>query len=182
MSKPRITRWASPAGALAALAFLAGCGGRGGEARDCAPPARLSAASGYCVPRYLSLKRGEVMARKGPGTDYPALWIYRAQGLPVQVVAETQDWRRICDADGGAAWVHRSMLDGRRTVIARGAAPTPLRKAPRADAPLAGLLNGRALADLDRCAGAWCKLKVRGLSGWAAAADVWGAAAAPQCR
>jgi len=182
MSKVRITRWAPAAGALAALALLAGCGGRGGEARDCAAPARLSEASGFCVPRYLSLKRGEVMARKGPGTDYPALWVYRAQGLPVQVVAETQDWRRICDADGAAAWVHRSMLDGRRTVIGLGAAPIPLRKAPRADAPLAGLLNARALADLDRCAGAWCKLKVGGLSGWAANASVWGAAPARQCR
>jgi SH3-like domain-containing protein len=161
---------------------LAACGGRGGDAKDCPPPGRLSAASGYCVPRYLSLKRGEVYARKGPGTDYPALWVYRVQGLPVQVVEETTDWRRICDPDGVASWVHRSMLDGRRTVMAVGAGPIALLKAPKASAAVAGLVNAQALASLDRCTGGWCRVKVGRLSGWAPGASVWGVASARQCR
>ena len=80
--------------ALAAIA-LASCGGHGGEGKDCPPAAHISVVSGFCVPRYVSLKRDKVYARKGPGVDYPALWIYRAKGLPVQVVAETLDWRRV---------------------------------------------------------------------------------------
>ena len=166
----------------AALIGLAACEGRGGEAKDCPAPAHISAASGFCVPRYLSLKRGEVFARKGPGTDYPAIWVYRAQGLPVQVVEETLDWRRVCDPDGGVSWVHRSMLDGRRMVMAVGAAPVALRAAPKASARIAGMVNGRALATLDRCVGAWCKVRVGGVSGWASASSVWGVAAARQCR
>ncbi|HEY5105684.1 MAG TPA: SH3 domain-containing protein [Caulobacteraceae bacterium] len=166
----------------AALIGLAACGGRGGEARNCQAPARISAASGFCVPRYLSLKRGEVFARKGPGADYPALWVYRAQGLPVQVVEETLDWRRVCDPDGAASWVHRSMLDGRRMVMTMGAVPVALRSAPRADARIAAMINGRALAALDRCAGDWCKVRVGAVSGWAAASSVWGSAPARQCR
>jgi SH3-like domain-containing protein len=164
----------------AALA-LAGCGARGGEDRACGPAGRATL-SGFCVPRWVSLKRGEVYGRKGPGKDYPTVWIYRVQGLPVQVVAETMDWRRICDPDGGAIWVHRSMVDGRRMVMARGAAPVTLRGAPRADASAKGFLNARALASLGRCQGGWCKVKAGGVSGWVAAADVWGTAAAPQCH
>ena len=121
--------------------------------------------SGFCVPRWVSLKRGEVYARKGPGGDYPALWVYRVKGLPVQVVAETTDWRRICDPDGGAAWVHRSMVDGRRTVMALGATPIPLLRTPGAGAAETGLLNGRALAGLRACQGAWCKVKAGGVTG-----------------
>jgi SH3-like domain-containing protein len=170
--------------ALALLSFLAlaACGGPGQEGKDCPPTARTSAVSGYCVPRYVSLKRDKVYARKGPGTDYPALWVYRAKGLPVQIVAETLDWRRVCDPDGGAVWVHRSMLDGRRTVEAMGPGPVSLLRAPKDGAPLAGLLNARALASLDRCAGGWCRLRVEGVTGWAAADRVWGVAPTPQCR
>jgi SH3-like domain-containing protein len=169
---------------LALLAFLplAACGGHGEEGKDCPPTARTSAVSGYCVPRYVSLKRDKVYARRGPGTDYPALWVYRARGLPVQIVGETLDWRRICDPDGGAVWVHRSMLDGRRTVEAVGPGPVSLLGSPREGAPLAGLLNARALASLDRCVGPWCRLRVQGVTGWASADRVWGVAPAPQCR
>jgi SH3-like domain-containing protein len=143
---------------------------------------RAHSVSGFCIPRYVSLKRGEVDGRKGPGMDYPPLWVYRVRGLPVQVVAETTDWRRICDPDGGAVWVHRSMIDGRRTVMALGATPIPLRRKPDADAPVTGLLNARALAGLDRCQAGWCRLKASGVSGWAEASRVWGVAEAPQCR
>ena len=117
------------------------------------------------MPRWVSLKRGEVYGRKGPGKDYPAVWVYRAPGLPVQVVGETTDWRRICDPDGGATWVHRSMVDGRRTIMATGATPTALRRAAKADAPVSGLLNGRALATLEKCQGGWCKVKAGGATG-----------------
>jgi SH3-like domain-containing protein len=160
---------------------LSACGDHAGEGKDCPAAMRAHSASGFCIPRYVSLKRGEVLGRKGPGMDYEALWIYRVRGLPVQVVAETTDWRRICDPDGGAVWVHRSMIDGRRTVMALGATPTTLYRKPGAGA-VAGLLNARALASLDRCEGEWCKVKAAGVSGWAQAGRLWGVAEGPQCR
>lgn len=134
------------------------------------------------MPRYLSLKHGEVFGRKGPGKDYPAAWVYRVQGLPVQVVAETTDWRRICDPDGGAVWVHRSMLDGKRTVMAVGEGPAPMHRAPRALAPTAGLLNVRSIASLGRCRNSWCKVKAGSVSGWVEADRLWGLSSARQCR
>jgi SH3-like domain-containing protein len=167
-------------GALSLL--LAGCGEHAGEGRDCPQAAWSKTVSGFCVPRWVSLKRGEVYGRKGPGADYPALWVYRVQGLPVQVVAETTDWRRICDPDGGATWVHRSMVDGRRMVMALGRAPVPLFKAPDGGGAEAGLLNGRALASLKSCQGPWCRVKAGGVSGWLGASQVWGLAPAAQCR
>jgi SH3-like domain-containing protein len=176
--------WAAPLACAvlgAAALALTGCG-RGGEGKDCAAGAKLSRSSGYCVPRYLSLKRGEVYARKGPGKDYAALWVYRAKGLPVQVVAETTDWRRICDPDGGAVWVHRTMLDGRRTVMAVAGKPVPLRREPRADSPADGLLNARALANYERSRGDWRRISVGGVTGWVTPAEVWGTSPEPQCR
>ncbi len=167
---------------VAAALALCACSGRTAEGGDCPPSARARSVSGFCVPRYVSLKRGEVYGRKGPGKDYPAVWIYRARGLPVQVVAETADWRRICDPQGGATWVSRAMVDGRRTVMSIGAGPLDLQKAARAGAPVAGVMVAGALADLDRCQGDWCRVRVGGVTGWAPASRLWGVAPAAQCH
>jgi SH3-like domain-containing protein len=165
-----------------AAAPLAACDRGEAEGGDCPAQVKAHTVSGFCVPRYVSLKRGEVYGRKGPGKDYPAVWIYRARGLPVQVVAETAEWRRICDPDGGATWIHRSMVDGRRTVLAIGPGPVSLLKTLKPGAPQAGLLAVRALAGLDRCEGGWCKVQVGGVTGWAPATRFWGVDAAAQCR
>ena len=173
-------------GPLAALGLasvaLAACGGHFGEGANCPPWARIKSVSGFCVPRYVSLKRNEVFGRKGPGKDYPAAWVYHVQGLPVQIVAETEEWRRICDPDGGVTWVNRSMVDGRRTVLATDKDPLPMHRAPKNEAPVVGLLNARAIAALGRCNGAWCKVKAGGVTGWIDGAHVWGLAEVRQCR
>ena len=169
-------------GCSALALALAGCGEHASEGKDCPLVERQRTSSGFCVPRWVSLKKGEVNARKGPGKDYPTIWTYHAKGLPVQVVAETEDWRRICDSQGVASWVSRAMVDGRRTVIVLGNMPLALHKQPLDTAPQAGALNAQTLASLDRCLGGWCKVKAAGLSGWTPALSLWGAASKAQCH
>ena len=170
------------AASLVTLLGLAACGDRGGEGADCPAGVKQQTPSGYCVPRYLSLKRGEVFGRKGPGKDYATLWVYHARGLPVQVVDETSDWRRICDPDGGAVWVASAMVDGRRTVMATGAGAVALRSDPSDSAGAAAYLRPRAVADLGRCKAAWCEVSADGARGWVKSSEVWGLAPLAQCR
>src|ERR1700741_4343563 len=87
--------------------------------------------SGLPVPRYVSLKFDKVNARSGPGDDPRLFWISRFRGLPVQVVAETAEWRRICDPEGELVWVHKRTTDGRRTAMNMQATPAPLRRRPK---------------------------------------------------
>ncbi|HUO12767.1 MAG TPA: SH3 domain-containing protein, partial [Caulobacteraceae bacterium] len=138
--------------------------------------------SGYCVPRYVSLKRAEVFGRKGPGTDYPTVFVYHARGLPVQVIDETTDWRRICDPDGTAVWVSSAMLDGRRTVLALGTMPIALRRSPSDGAPATAYLRPRSVAVLGAARGGWRQISVDGAAGWVKSSDLWGLAPAAQCR
>lgn len=163
-------------------ATLASCGGHVAEGTDCPAAERAKTISGFCVPRWVSLSHGEVMGRKGPGKDYPAMWVYRVDGLPVQIVAETQEWRRICDPDGGAAWVNRSEIDGRRMLMSRAATPTPIRRAANAASPVIAMLNPEALARLTRCHGDWCQVKVGRVQGLMTTDEAWGVAEARQCR
>jgi SH3-like domain-containing protein len=170
-------------GVLAAVAVaLAGCEGQGAEGGDCPSGVRQQTPSGYCVPRWLSLKRGEVFGRKGPGRDYPTVFVYHAKGLPVQVVDETADWRRICDPDGGQAWVASAMVDGRRMVMNAGREPLALRQGPSDQARTDAYLRARALAELGACRQGWCEVRASGAAGWVRAGEVWGLAPQPQCH
>jgi SH3-like domain-containing protein len=150
----------------------------------CGPVAAAERAtpSGYPVPRYVTLKFGKVNARAGPGDDHRLLWVYRTKGLPLQVVAETSEWRRVCDPDGGVAWVHKRVTDGRRAVINTTGRPAPLLRRPRAGAEPAAYLNVRAMASLVRCQKGWCTVKADGVSGWTPQGALWGTADAPQCH
>lgn len=138
--------------------------------------------SGLPVPRYVSLKFNEVNARGGPGDDYKLLWVYRTRGLPLQVVAETRDWRRVCDPEGGVAWVHRRTVDSVRTVMRTLPQPLALNRSPRTDSVPVATLAGRALAPLDVCRGGWCQIELAGRKGWVREGEVWGAADRMQCR
>jgi SH3-like domain-containing protein len=170
-------RRASIRSGLLALSLIALTGGSAhASASDRPTP------SGLPVPRYVSLKFGEVNARAGPGDDHRLLWIYRVKGLPVQVVAETAEWRRICDPEGGLAWVHRRTTDGRRMVLNTRARPVPLRRSPKAESHATAYLVARGLASLDRCKGGWCRVKADRATGWAPAWALWGASDAAQCR
>lgn len=158
-------------------AGIAACSPAGGEAQ-----AERPTPSGYPVPRYLVLKFDTVNARAGPGDDHRVLWVYHARGLPVQVIAETREWRQVCDPDGGVAWVHRRVTDGGRNVIRLAETPLPLRKRPREGAEVSAYLNARALAALDRCEGGWCRLSIDRVRGWVPEGEVWGVDEAVQCR
>ena len=155
---------------------LGGCKGQHGQAQGRVTP------SGLPVPRYVSLKFAEVNARGGPGDDYKLLWVYRAKGLPLQVIEETPQWRRVCDPTGAVAWVKATGVDGRRTVIRLKAEQLPLLDKPAEGSKIDSILAARAATFLDRCAKGWCKLKGKGGGGWAPAAELWGAADERQCR
>ena len=69
------------------------------------------------MPRYSSLRYDKVNGRAGPSLDYPVTWTYERLGLPVVIVRESQEWRKIRDPQGDEVWVHRRMLAADRTAI-----------------------------------------------------------------
>src|SRR5213075_1544869 len=73
--------------------------------------------SGLPVPRYVSLKSDHVKVRAGPTKDNEVAWIYTRAGLPVEITAEFENWRRVRDSEGSESCVYHSMLSGRRTAV-----------------------------------------------------------------
>ena len=149
-----------------------------------APPALAEKAPppGPTTPRYAALKVAPVNARGGPGEDYKALWTFQAKGVPLQIVEESGDWKRVCDPEGGLGWVRARALDGRHRVIRTTASDLPMRRGPSMDAKITAILAAHATADLSICKAGWCRINVDHAVGWVRAGEVWGTADAPQCK
>lgn len=131
------------------------------------------AESGFEVPRFVSLRSGEVNVRTGPGRRYPILWVFQRRYLPVEIIAEFETWRRIRDREGAVGWVHQSTLTGRRSVIVSQRTRT-LRRKPAADAPAVARAEAGVIAHLLKCRGAWCRIETEGYKGWLMRTGLWG--------
>lgn len=131
--------------------------------------------SGLPLPRFVSLRAGEVNMRTGPGVQYPVEWVYQRQNLPVEVIAEFKTWRKIRDSQGTQGWVHQSMLGNRRTVIVTGGMRI-MRDGPDAKARAVAYLEPGVVATLMNCpeSAGWCRIETAGIEGWLRRVDFWG--------
>jgi len=137
--------------------------------------------TGLEVPRWVSLKSSEVRARQGPGLDYRILWEYRASGLPVQVIAETREWRKICDPEGSVAWIHRSVASGRRSVFNTTASEVMIHAGRSDTSAVRARLSARALVSLDECEDGWCRVRASKIRGWIREGTLFGTQATALC-
>jgi SH3-like domain-containing protein len=142
------------------------------------PAADVGPVSGLPMPRFVSLKTDRVNVRQGPTRDQTVSFIFQRAGLPVEVVAEFENWRRVRDSEGAEGWVMQSMLSGRRTaLVSPWTKDKPLALLSRADQeskPIAMLEPG-VLASIKTCAGEWCRITGAGFDGWIEQQKLWGA-------
>lgn len=125
------------------------------------------------LPRFVSLRSSTVNLRTGPGTQYPIIWVFVREGLPVEVVAEFDTWRKIRDIDGAEGWVHQNLLAGTRSAIILGDVRTLLRTPDLAGVPVL-LAEPGVIARLLACNIAWCRLEIDGRRGWLPREQIWG--------
>ena len=139
---------------------------------------QVGSATGLPVPRYVSLKSEHVNLREGPSKDHATKWIYQRAGLPVEITAEYEIWRRIRDSEGAEGWVLHSLLSGKRTVLVspwkKDAPPFPLHAEPGDDANITAKLSPGVIAGVKKCDGTWCRLKGEGYDGYMAQTNLWG--------
>jgi len=141
--------------------------------------------SGLPLPRFASLKSGKVNVRVGPGTDFKIDWQYQKIGLPMEIIQEFDNWRKVRDPEGNEGWVLHSLLSGRRTAVIKpweqdkqnGLAD--LKQNPEANAGITARLQPGVVAGVRSCTENWCQLSVmdnekRTLQGYVEKAALWG--------
>jgi len=152
-------------------ATLAGIAYAAGET----PPGSVS---GLPVPRFVSLKSDRVNVRSGPNKDQDVRWVYTRAGMPVEITAEFENWRRIRDWEGAEGWVYHSLLSGKRSAVV---VPTlkddlvPLYDSADVGSGVTAKLQSGVLGTLKSCNGLWCEFNGKNFSGWIRQERLWGA-------
>jgi SH3-like domain-containing protein len=130
------------------------------------------------VPRFVSLKSDKVNVRRGPSTDQAIVWVFSRAGLPVEVIAESDNWRRVRDSEGADGWVFHSLLSARRTVLvspwSNNEESVPLYSSRSANSRAVAALQAGVLGNVMSCDGEWCKLSVDDYSGFVQQDKLWG--------
>lgn len=136
--------------------------------------AAAAQSTGLPLPRFVSLASDEINVRTGPGRMHPIRWVFTRRGVPVQIVEEAQDWRRIVDHEGETGWIHASLLSSRRTILVTGDT-RPLRRTPRHDARIVAMVEPLVIGNLLNCERNWCLIEVDSRRGWLERGQFYGA-------
>lgn len=128
--------------------------------------------TGLPVPRFVSLKFSNVNGRNGPSEEQSIVWNYVREGLPVEIIAETADWRMVRDPSGEETWMHRRTLIGTRTVITQ--AELMLYNQRDEDSIPQARAEAGAILQLEDCREGWCELSSGRLKGWTRGEALWG--------
>ena len=140
-------------------------------------PAKALGPSGLPIPRFVSLKAEKVNVRRGPSSDHGVAWVFQRKGLPVEIVAEFETWRRIRDSDGAEGWILQNMLSGRRTAVM---APWKREESillydrPSPTGGIVAKLSSGVLGEVWSCTGEWCEVTAGGYGGYVEQSQIWG--------
>lgn len=125
------------------------------------------------ILRYVSLRVSKANLRQGPSYSHRILWIYRHKGYPFAVINEFDSWRKLLTPDGSVGWMSSVMLSDRRTVLVTGKGRVPIHAKAGGDKVIA-LADPGAVAELEACAPAECRISGGNIDGWISKARIWG--------
>lgn len=138
---------------------------------------RIVGPSGLPLPRFVSLKADKVNVRRGPSSDHQVSWMFQQKGLPVEVVAEFDNWRRIRDSEGEEGWVLQNLLSGKRTALVapwRAGQTLPMYSKPGGKGTLVARVSTGVVGEVESCSGEWCDISAGGYDGYIEQNMLWG--------
>jgi SH3-like domain-containing protein len=168
-----VTRW------LLVVLAMTWCGAAvAAEGPAEAPPNEQASGKpdGLPLPRFVSLRPDSVNLRVGPSARYPIEWIYVRRGLPVEIIAEFDTWRRIKDPAGTEGWVHSSMVSGKRTAMVTGEVVRPLLRTMDGKPDTVANVEPGVIVAVEKCpqGSALCRVDAGGAVGWISRDALWG--------
>lgn len=135
--------------------------------------------SGLPLPRFVSLKASRVNMRVGPGREYSVDWMFTKRGLPLEILQEYDNWRKVRDSDGSEGWIVQTLLTGKRTALVspwlkEEGGMVELHAKPEAGSPIVARMEAGVLAEVEACENGWCQIQAKDWSGYAKQVSLWG--------
>ena len=143
--------------------------------------ATICADSGLPIPRFVSLRSDEINVRVGPGKRYPIKWVFKRRGLPVEIIAEFEQWRQIRDHEGAIGWVHKTMLSGAEMIMVKSrsddSSSSPnqqMHGTQNPSSPIIAEVQPGVIGELVKCHGSMCQVHIAEYKGWIDRDGLWG--------
>lgn len=135
--------------------------------------------SGLPLPRFVSVKSSPTNVRVGPSQTHEIAWVFERSSIPLEIIQEFDNWRRIRDPEGESGWMHHSLLTGRRTAIVTPwerdlAKTTELFGSAALTGTPTALLQPGVVANIQECNGDACRLEGADWRGWIDQRRLWG--------
>ena len=122
---------------------------------------------------FLTLRYDKVNLRQGPSRQYPIKIFYKKKFLPVLILDESDNFRKIRDHENNSGWIHVSQLSKKKAAIVIDEKLIMFKSPTIYSKPIAVLKKGR-LARIIKCKKIWCKAKSDKYKGWLKKDSLWG--------
>lgn len=126
---------------------------------------------------FWSVRSDRVNVRKGPGTNYPTLFLAN-NGYPIRILSHSKNWYNIREYQGETGWIHKDFIRRVRYVIVNAGT-----KNSRIHVREKGNTNSRIIAKATHSSvfkyikkeKGWVNVRHEsGITGWIRADLVWG--------
>jgi SH3-like domain-containing protein len=121
---------------------------------------------------FVSFKSSEVNMRVGPGKEYPIAWVFMRANLPMILMAEFDQWRKVKFIDGTVGWVHKNMISRKSSAIVTENYAIMYKHASKKH-PIAKIEKGVVVRILKRD-GDFVKADINNQKGWIEKKFLWG--------
>ena len=122
---------------------------------------------------FLTLRYNEVNLRQGPSNEYPIKIFYKKKYLPVLIMDQSENYRKIIDFENNTGWIHISQLSKKKAAIVKNNDLIMFNRPTIFSKPIAILKKGR-LTKIIKCKENWCKAESENFKGWLKKDSLWG--------
>ncbi|WP_224721401.1 SH3 domain-containing protein [Candidatus Wolbachia massiliensis] len=122
---------------------------------------------------FVSIKSNKINMRTGPGFHYPVKWIYICKNLPLKVIEEFENWKKVCDIYEDCGWVKSSLLSDKRYVVVK--EDTYGYQKQSTDSKLIMKIDKFVVMRIEKCNAKWCLLSSSKRKAWVQKKHIYGA-------
>ena len=122
---------------------------------------------------FLTLKYNNVKVRQGPSFKYPVKFIYKKKYLPIKIIDNKDNFRKITDLKNNNGWIHVSQLSKKKSAINIHNLSIIFKKPNIYSQPMAKLEKGKMVI-VKKCKEDWCKIITNDYKGWIFKNYLWG--------
>ena len=134
----------------------------------------LGTETGFKLPRYVSLKSNDSNLRVGPSVNYPIKLKYVIANIPIEIIDEYKDWRKINDYEGKEGWLHKSLLQGYRFALISAPYQESVQVYHKPKGDVIGKIGNKNIVKINKCLKNWCLIKYKQYKGWVNKINLWG--------